>query len=576
MTNEITSANAWAHLRPALVKSALLFALFESQTSEASFTDDISIGNAKALALGHAVTADPPNIDSIHFNPAGLTRQQGRQMYLKGVYGIFSQEYIFGDYGDFQKNLIKEYASYTPEFVDENGELTQAGRDYYYDEALNTRSKLKGPTSMLPDGMSNPPLAGGVMGGASYTPPGSRFTFATNVYGPMMNGGYRAEGDPGRFAQQRGAFSMLAYFSPTVAYKISDEWQVGLSVGFNYSGMGLELPVRVPNEVLFFFGTPIIQDNLCNPDGTSVTDLFDVCGELKPYDTLTEMNFEVDQGLTFNYNLGLLWSPEPWLTFGLAYNSEIKAKMKGDYYFPILPGVRRLLDGLSSGTAFNTLVKVGDFLDYPIPTAEEIEKQGRGKLGVKYTFPQRLNAGVSVMVTPNWKVNFDVKWTEWSVFSDIALQFDGEVPLMQLGYTVDKVLAGGANGIKPDRVSFNFGLQDVLYWGLGTEYQYSRNLALRFGFQSRPSAVPTNRPNAYIPLNDANLISFGFGYETDSGSIFDFGIGYMQSKSHWPPCTSNLGNACDLSVMISPNYQGQDIKAEVSFTLFELTYSRHF
>ena len=30
-----------------------------------------------AMALGNAVTADPPGIDSVHFNPAGLARLQG-------------------------------------------------------------------------------------------------------------------------------------------------------------------------------------------------------------------------------------------------------------------------------------------------------------------------------------------------------------------------------------------------------------------------------------------------------------------------------------------------------------------
>ena len=30
-----------------------------------------------AMALGNAVTADPPGIDSVHFNPAGLARLEG-------------------------------------------------------------------------------------------------------------------------------------------------------------------------------------------------------------------------------------------------------------------------------------------------------------------------------------------------------------------------------------------------------------------------------------------------------------------------------------------------------------------
>ena len=38
----------------------------------AALVENLTMGNAKALALGNAVTADPPGVDAIHFNPAGL------------------------------------------------------------------------------------------------------------------------------------------------------------------------------------------------------------------------------------------------------------------------------------------------------------------------------------------------------------------------------------------------------------------------------------------------------------------------------------------------------------------------
>ena len=66
-----------------------------SQSSYAAFTDSLTIGNPKALALGHAVTADPPDIDSIHFNPAGLALLEGSQYELKGILVDFSLEADF-------------------------------------------------------------------------------------------------------------------------------------------------------------------------------------------------------------------------------------------------------------------------------------------------------------------------------------------------------------------------------------------------------------------------------------------------------------------------------------------------
>ena len=46
---------------------------------EAQLAQNLTI-HPKALALGNAVTADPPGIMAIHYNPAGLTKLDGRQL----------------------------------------------------------------------------------------------------------------------------------------------------------------------------------------------------------------------------------------------------------------------------------------------------------------------------------------------------------------------------------------------------------------------------------------------------------------------------------------------------------------
>ena len=48
---------------------------------EAQLAQNLTI-HPKALALGNAVTADPPGIMAIHYNPAGLTKLDGRQLCL--------------------------------------------------------------------------------------------------------------------------------------------------------------------------------------------------------------------------------------------------------------------------------------------------------------------------------------------------------------------------------------------------------------------------------------------------------------------------------------------------------------
>ena len=62
---------------------ALAAAIAFSSGVNAQLLHNVTIGNPKALGLGNAVTADPPGIDSIHFNPAGLAKIKGRQMNIK-------------------------------------------------------------------------------------------------------------------------------------------------------------------------------------------------------------------------------------------------------------------------------------------------------------------------------------------------------------------------------------------------------------------------------------------------------------------------------------------------------------
>lgn len=571
-------------LLPAL--GICLPALLIPTHTNASFTDSITIGSPKALSLGHAVTADPPDIDSIHFNPAGLTQLKGRQMFVKGIVGLFSTEMELGEYGEHTLALRERYREQYKDFLDADGNMTY-GRSPYevfaYDPALNTKSESEGgPTIMLPGGMVDLPIGAGASGGASYNPPGSSFTFGTNVYAPLMNGFHRSDTDMGRYAQQRVAFTVITYFSPTVAYEFSDSLSVGVSVNFSYAGMGMELPIREPHEAIFFAGSPFIVKNFCNPDGTpqasnplTGTEI-DICTEVSPYSQYAELNFEVDNNLVLGYNFGLLWKPMQWLSLGLSYNSAIDVEMDGEYYWPINDPFKTFLINFQSSPGWDEIVGGLGALGVKLPTAEQVATLAQGPMTVAYEVPQRWNVGLSLQITPKWKYNVDVRWTEWSAFSDIDLNFGNDVPLLMWGGLADQVGTGGENGITPNSVAYKLGLQDVTYWGMGVEYQHSDRLVLRAGFEDRPSAVPEETPNAFIPMNDANLLSVGFGYDLGEQRHIDFAFGYLKSETHFPPCSADLGNGCDSSNVVYPVYMGQDIKTKVEVMMFELGFQQNF
>lgn len=110
----------------------------------AQMANDLTIGNPKAMALGNAVTADETGIDSVHYNPAALTRMKGRQATVKLLTGVMD---------------IRAGFKAPPNY----GEGTFGLRD---DPVANSHSRTLTPTMYLPGlgGMTDDAVAGGAAG----------------------------------------------------------------------------------------------------------------------------------------------------------------------------------------------------------------------------------------------------------------------------------------------------------------------------------------------------------------------------------------------------------------------------
>ena len=124
--------------------------------------------------------------------------------------------------------------------------------------------------------------------------------------------------------------------------------------------------------------------------------------------------------------------------------------MDGEFEFPIYDPFKQFLYNFHSSDVLEAVgTLIGNF-GLQLPTGEDIANDSRGPLTVSYEIPQRWNAGISLQVTPKWKWNLDVRWTEWSAFSQIYLDFGVDVPLLMWGNIADLVGTGGKNGISPN------------------------------------------------------------------------------------------------------------------------------
>lgn len=549
----------------------LLFSL-SIPTAHAVLTDNITIGNAKALGLGHAVTADPPGIDSVHFNPAGLTRLKGRQREIKVISGFFNIELEFGKgYSDSWQKRLDDRREESPNFPE----------GFFYDESNGATSETEGAALMLPGlGLTEIPVILAPLGGASYSPPGSNITFATNVYSPLMVGFNRSEDDPGRFMGEKLAFSLISYFSPSVGVKVTDTLSVGAAVTFNYAGVGLDLAFREPN-----FGLQWLEglrqescDGVVTPDDEYLgfSDFIPCIPEdetVKLYDTLGRLQFEVEKDLTFGMNIGVLWEPKPWLALGAVYQSAVQMDMEGWFSWDQGEGLLNFFQQLESGLGDKFSIPGLKFAALGPGFGALVEPKTRGKAKVDMTMPAHYAVGFSLQITPSFKVNADYKYTEWSEWQNIPVQFSEPIGVIFLANILQPDAAPAPGGYQ---VNFPLGLEDTGNFSLGFEYQWNDKIALRFGYEDRPSSIPKESRSPLLPIGDSVLYSVGANYKPNADENFELAIGTMKSSVYMPGGSSKLGNAEEYGLFIYNPFSGNDITANLDVLLLEVSYRKSF
>lgn len=515
---------------------------------QAAIVENIALGNAKAIALGNAVTADAPGIDSIHYNPAGLTQLRGRQYQFKVLTAGFNFRVDFGDHDASTQQVHDQYG--------------------YHDEASNNTSETSTIASKMPfkDGIDEWPLPFLIapFGGAAYTPPGSNVTFATAVYAPISSGYIREADDPGRFLGQEMALTKITYFSPSIAVRLDDAWSLGFSLGFSWQGLGALNQFRIPNIALVIADQLVAQlysQDLC-PSGNNSTPIIDLCGaRVGPYTEIMELSLDTQDDLVLNANVGVQWQPTPWFSWGFVYQHESVAHTEGTYEVTYRDEWVNFFSDLSRSTAWQALNR-----RVPLPSGRQVES---GKAKVDLVLPTHIATGISLKLTPVWKVNIDVRRSDWGSWESLDIQFDDNLDFLKLA-----ALFGNSEG---NLLSLPRGYRSVWNWGFGVEYQYSHRLALRFGYEPRKSSIPAHKQDTLLPLGDAQMFGTGFVFQTDHDQYLEFGFGYLLAKADVPAGTSTNANSTDQrhNIVYNP-YAGTDFTSEVKAYFATLRYQTHF
>lgn len=552
------------HLGKVATYSALASAIFFASQAQAQLLNNITMGNPKALALGNAVTADPPGIDSIHFNPAGLAQIKGRQRQVKLLVAHMELESKFGYPTKPNAEYKETHYDFSLECQAQYPDTPQGHQDCWsVDPVGNSSSSSGDPALMLPfAGMVEVPMMAVPSGGIAFEDPSDGWVFATAVYTPEGVGYTRDEDDPGAFQGMRVGVTRLTYFSPSVAIQVTDQLSVGAGVTFSYQGLGVETKFRAPLMTTAYLDG--INDFLGDDGPIGPLHI------LQPYDTVGTLEMEMEDFLSVGFNFGILWQPKDWLTFGFSYRSESTSDLSGDFkmkntdaFLQTAEGLRGLdLDlvfaALADGAAFNV---------------QQVES---GTVELEYITPQTISFGTSIKVLPNLKVNIDARWIEYSVWDTLDFKFNKDVDFLTLASVVNTLSPGVGDDADPDEMRIPRHYKDAWSFAIGAEYALNDNVVLRAGFEPRSSAIPNDRTDLLFPITDADLYTVGFGWQFSKTTRVEGAFGYLYSESNTPSGRSRNANSDIEGDVVYNPYFSTDFKNETTAYLFALSLDQKF
>ncbi len=526
-------------------KVVLGFGLTVSVTAHAALTDNLTIGNPIALSMGNAVTADPPGVDSIHYNPAGLARVKGREGLFKLTAAYFNFRAEFGDYVPEAQAEVDKWGL---------GET---------DPVTNTVSETDDVVLKVPfvEGRQEWPLPMVIVptGGAAFSPSGRDYTLGTAAFAPLAAGYVREPDDPGSFMGKEMALTRITYFSPTIGFKLNEEWSFGVGVHFSYQGVSAYTDLRVQHLILGVVNTAL--DALDDQTGC-LGGAFSFCGaSISPFEQSVTLEVDVETPVSVTAVFGGLWEPTPWLTWGFVYHTETTNRMKGTYEMTYSEDWQNLF-----GTIYTELGPVARLIGLPQGLASQT---GEARIDLKT--PAHFATGISVRVLPDWKVNVDAKWTDWEVWSGLDIEFDQP---QEFG-AVASILAPQYATV--DTLIIPRHYESVWNFAFGVEHQFNDRLALRFGYEPRKSSIPSHKQDVLLPIGDAQLFSFGVGFAWAKDVQVDLAVGYYQAKADIPAGSSTNANSMDWvnNILYNP-YSGMDIETEATAYLLESSFTWQF
>lgn len=518
-----------------------------SSAAVAQLSHNLSIGNPVSLAMGNSATAYIEGPDAIHYNPAALALVNKKVEQFKLQMAFFQYEGSISGSGPGQSYDVFD----NPDFQQDPLLQGQTSRPI----------EVESPSVFLPvfGHVALPFFAAPGYGFAIRTNNG-RAVFANSAFAQQVFGYERDEDNVAAYNGQQFGITRIAYFNPAIGVEVGEGLYVGGAINFAWQGLGFTTRVRSALNTI-----AQIDNLLDNLEG--VSDVLDL--NLNPYNDVGTLTAEVEDALSVSFGLGILWQAQPWLSFGAAYQSEGKARMEGDFSIEYTQSFNSLMQTLQPADGLLTLLGGA--------AISGVARQS-GEVALEYTQPQWASVGVSVLATPDLRINVDVKWVDYSVLEELRFEYDQNLDYLVLSSVVNELARAAVGGdyAEPNELRLQRQYQAVVDWSIGVEYAYNDRLKLRAGYEPRSSSIPEDRQDLLIPIGDADLYTAGFGYQLSERGRFDFGCGYLVSKIDIQPGESrNSTSMIEGDVVYNP-FRGLRVQHELNALIVTMAYSTAF
>ena len=162
-------------------------------------------------------------------------------------------------------------------------------------------------------------------------------------------------------------------------------------------------------------------------------------------------------------NLGALWPVNDTFSIGVTYRSPVNLDLEGDAELR-LPAGGSIEDDWSMG----------------------------------FDLPQNVALGASWKPAPDWVLNAQMDWIDWSVVDEHRLTFEQD---------------------KLEDMHIPRGWNDTLQYRIGAEWNLTKTWALRMGYSYSPSPVPAETLDPTILDSDRHVLAAGVGYRVNDWQL---------------------------------------------------------